>query len=91
MVDYHDNRTETIHEINAISGHAVNIFSAPRTLPVGFHEIRARLASRNNDRDFEVQERLFLQIPQPGPSNDGDLANLSSDNEKGLNVVIAGR
>ena len=49
------------------------------------------LASRNHDRGFEVQERLFLQIPQPGPYNDGDLANLFNDNEKGLNIVIAGR
>ena len=49
------------------------------------------MASRNNDRGFEVQEGLFLQIPQFGPSNDGDLANLFNDNGKGLNMVIAGR
>ena len=56
-------------------------------MPVRFHD----LASRNNDWDFEVHERLFLQIPQLGPSNNGDLTNFSSDNEKGLNVVISGR
>ena len=41
---------------------------------------------------FEVQEYLFsADTVQPGPSNDGDRANLSYDNEKGVNVVIAGR
>ena len=81
MADYHDNRIETIHEINASSHHAVITVSALRLWPGRFQETRANLASRNND----------LQIPQPGPFNDGDLANLSSDNEKGLNVVITGR
>ena len=64
MADYHDNCIETIHEINAIFGHAVNTFSAPRISSVRFHENRANLASRN-DWDFEVQERLFLQLVLP--------------------------
>ena len=62
MVDFHDNRIETIHEINAVSRHAVVTVSALTTWP-----------AVTTIEGFEVQEHLFSAALNPVPTTMGIL------------------
>ena len=78
MIVHHDIRTEPIHEV----------VPAPRTLAnwIPMKPVPTWPAVTTTV-GFEVQERPLPADLHAGPSNDRDRANLSHDNEKGLNVV----
>ena len=67
---------------------AVNTVPAPRTLAnwIPMKTVPTWPAVTTTV-GFEVWERPLPADLQAGPSNDGDRANLSHDNEKGFNVV----
>ena len=86
MVDHYENRTEIIHEINAIFRHAVMSVSAPRPWPARFQENRANLASRHEDCGFRGPGARPFADTTSGSLHNGDLANRSYEKEKSVSV-----
>ena len=72
MVVYHDIRTESMHNINAISRCTVVSVPAPIFWQMDSTENRANLASLHDDVGFEVQERPLPADTAAGPSGDGN-------------------
>ena len=71
MVIHHNDRTELIHEINAISHHAIITVFTPRLWPARFQETRANLASRHDNRGIEAHELLYSAACNPVPPTMG--------------------
>ena len=82
IVDHYDNRTESFHEVSAISRHAAITFLRRDFSQLDSMKPVPTWPAVTTTRIVRSMSACFRQTLQPGSSNDGDLIESPNDNEK---------